>query len=117
MRTQLAWIVFPGFPSNVPLTRLRHYARYLKGMAVRLERARNSPSSDLSKEARFSPYWERYRAAATGPDRAKLDAASLDAYRWLAEEYRISLFAQELRTAEPASPKRLDALWQKCQRL
>ena len=33
-------------------------------------------------------------------------------YRWLLEEYRISLFAQELRTAEPASPKRLDTLWE-----
>ena len=113
MRTQLAWLVFPGFPANVPLVRLRHYARYLKGAAVRLERARNSPSSDLSKEERFAPFWERYRTAATGPDRANFDAAQLDAYRWLAEEYRISLFAQELRTAEPASPKRLDAIWAK----
>ncbi len=99
----------------MPLARLRHYARYLKGTAVRIERARNSPSSDLSKEERFAPYWERYRSAATGPDRAKFDAAALDAYRWLAEEYRVSLFAQELRTAEPASPKRLDALWLKAE--
>lgn len=109
MRTQLAWLVFPGFPANVPLARLKHYARYFRGMDVRLERARNSPSSDLSKEERFAPHWERYIAAATGPDRAKCNAAALDAYRWLAEEYRISLFAQELRTAEPVSPKRLDA--------
>jgi len=116
MRTQLGWLVFPGFPANVPLARLRHYARYLKGAAVRLERARNSPSSDLSKEERFAPYWERYRSVATGADRAKYDAAHLDAYRWLVEEYRISLFAQELRTAEPVSPKRLDVLWLKAQR-
>lgn len=109
MRTQLAWLVFPGFPASVPLARMRHYARYLKGMSVRLERARNSPSSDLSKEERVAPHWERYRAAATGPDKAKYNAAALDSYRWLVEEYRISLFAQELRTAEPASPKRLDA--------
>jgi ATP-dependent helicase HrpA len=113
MRAQLAWLVFPGFPANVPLARLCHYARYMKGAAVRLERARNNPSSDLSKEALFAPHWNRYRAVAAGDGRAGCDAAALEAYRWLAEEYRISLFAQELHTAEPVSPKRLDALWAK----
>ena len=42
---------------------------------------------------------------------AKYDADLLADYRWMVEEYRISLFAQELHTPQPVSPKRLDALW------
>jgi len=109
---QLAWLVFRGFPARVAPVRLKHYARYLKGAAMRLERAANDPASDRAKEALLKPHWDRYVAAVTGPNRAKYDATALNDYRWLVEEYRISLFAQELHTAQTASPKRLDALWQ-----
>ncbi len=106
---QLAWLLFRGFPAVVPLAKLRHYRRYLKGAAIRIERARLSPSSDRSKEERFAPYWARYREAVRGETAGRRTA--LAEYRWLLEEYRVSLFAQELHTAEPVSPKRLDAKW------
>lgn len=109
VRTQLAWLLYRGFPRTVPLARLRHYARYLKGAAVRVERARTNPSGDLSKERRLAPYWQLYADAATGASKVKFDPSSLVEIRWLIEEYRVSLFAQELRTAEPVSPQRLDA--------
>ena len=109
--TQLTWLVCRGFPRYVPLARLRHLARYLKGLEVRLERARNNPASDMRKEVQFAPYWQRYVEAATGKVKGPVDVDRLVDYRWLLEEYRISLFAQELHTAAPASPKRLDALW------
>ncbi|MCQ2389074.1 MAG: ATP-dependent RNA helicase HrpA, partial [Kiritimatiellae bacterium] len=112
VQNQLVWLVFRGFPARVAPERLQHYPRYLKGAALRLERAANAPASDRAKEALLKPHWTRYVAAVTGPDRAKCDAKALDDYRWLVEEYRISLFAQELHTAQTASPKRLDALWQ-----
>ena len=57
----------------------------------------------------LSPYWERYRAALSKRDQC--DHAALDEFRWMIEEYRVSLFAQELRTPQPVSPKRLDAKW------
>ena len=94
------------------MARLRHFARYLKGMSVRIERARNSPAADRERQQRFAPYWQRYVEAATGKAKGRFNPDKLADYRWLLEEYRISLFAQELRTAEPASPKRLDALWE-----
>ena len=115
IQTQLAWLLFRGFPRVVPLTQLRHYARYLKGAAIRLERARTNPAGDREKEARLVPYWQRYQSAITdmvGPARrAGHDAALLADYRWMVEEYRVSLFAQELHTPHPVSPKRLDAAW------
>lgn len=109
IQTQLAWLVYRGFPRTVPLARLRHYKRYLKGTEIRLERARINPIGDLSKEERIAPYWQLYEDAMTGKSKVKFDSAALVEIRWLLEEYRVSIFAQELKTAEPVSPKRLDA--------
>lgn len=110
IQTQLAWLLFRGFPRVVPLAQLRHYARYLKGAAIRLERARTNPSGDRAKEERLAPYWQRYQAAVSDKS-GTYDAVALAEYRWMVEEYRVSLFAQELHTPQPVSPKRLDALF------
>ena len=106
---QLAWLVFRGFVRTVPLAILRRYPRYLKGAVIRLERARLGMKADREKEARFAPFWQNYLNAVR--ERAKYDSTLLDEFRWMLEEYRISLFAQELHTPEPVSPKRLDAKW------
>ncbi len=110
VRTQLAWLVYRGFPRLVPLARLREYPRYLRGAALRLERARVNPASDLAKEARFEALWRRYREAVAQP-KPLVPPATLTRIRWMLEEYRISVFAQELGTPEPVSPKRIEALW------
>ena len=108
---QIAWLLFRGFPRTVPLATLRHYKRYLKGAQIRLERARLGPAADLKKEVLFAPYWAQYREAAKPEYAAEVNSAALTDYRWMLEEYRVSLFAQELHTPEPVSPKRLDAKW------
>ena len=109
--TQIAWLLFRGFPRTVPLTTLRHYKRYLKGAQIRLERARLNPAADLKKEVLFAPYWAQYREAAKPEYAEQVNSPALADYRWMLEEYRVSLFAQELHTPEPVSPKRLDAKW------
>jgi len=109
LRTQLAWLLYPGFPKNIPLARLRHFARYLRGAALRVERARMNPAGDRTKEAKFAPYWVLYAEAVAGRSSVKFAAKPLAEFRWMLEEYRVSLFAQELHTPEPISPKRLDA--------
>lgn len=110
VQTQLVWLAAPGFPRTTPLVQLRHYARFFKGIEVRLQRARLGHAGDKSKEARFAPFWLRYRAALKDMSKARPPRETLERYRWLLEEFRISLFAQELKTAEPVSDKRLDAL-------
>ena len=105
---ELAWLTFRGFPKTVPLDVLRRYPRYLKAIDVRLARAKVSPASDRTKEARFAPYWQRYRDALK--DRDNTDSAALARYRWLLEEFRLQLFAPELKTFEKVSDKRLDAI-------
>ena len=111
MSEQIAWLLFRGFPRTVPLATLRHYTRYFRGAQIRLERARLSPAADLQKEVLFAPYWAQYREAAKPEYAAQVNSAALTDYRWMLEEYRVSLFAQELHTPEPISPKRLDAKW------
>ena len=111
VKNQLAWLVFPGFLRNVPLSRLRHYRRYLEGVRIRLERARLSPSTDAEREALVAPYWNRYRETITSQKGPRFNAEALADYRWMVEEFRVSVFAQELRTPTPISAKRLDAKW------
>ncbi len=106
--TQLSWLVFPGFAKAVAPDRLRHYARYLKAVCVRIDRARSNPSGDRSKEERVAPFWELYREAALAKDKS-VDRDALQEFRWMVEEFRVSVFAPEVRAAIPVSEKRLEA--------
>jgi ATP-dependent helicase HrpA len=101
MDQDAARLVPPDFLAHTPHRQLRHLVRYLKAILVRAERAAHQPARDAEKARLLQPYahWEKSVA---------LD--KWDDFRWLLEEYRVSIFAQELGTAVPVSPKRLDAL-------
>jgi ATP-dependent helicase HrpA len=108
---QLAWLIFPGFAESVPSAQLQHVPRYLEACRVRIQRAQSNPPGDLRKLAELQPLWQRYVAHTALAEPPRHDRALLAQYRWLIEEFRVSLFAQELRTPVPVSAKRLDALW------
>ncbi|NII10035.1 ATP-dependent RNA helicase HrpA [Oleiagrimonas sp. C23AA] len=104
LHEQLDGLLEPGFARTLSRDRLGHYPRYLRGMRLRAERLRQDAAKDQQRMLQVLPYWRAYlnhRAedAGTPGDREML--------RWLIEEWRVSLFAQELKTAEPVSPKRL----------
>ena len=97
-------LLAPGFLRETAPSSLIHYPRYLRGMRLRAERLRQDPARDQSRMLGVRRYWSEYLK------RRASDAANgeaLEALRWLIEELRVSVFAQELRTAEPVSPKRL----------
>ncbi|MHA6205410.1 ATP-dependent RNA helicase HrpA [Dyella soli] len=101
LREQLDALLTPGFLRELPTSRLAHYPRYLKAMRLRAERLRQDPARDQQRLLQVLPFWRdylRHRAAGT---------EGLAELRWLIEEWRVSLFAQELKTAEPVSAKRL----------
>ncbi|TAL83264.1 MAG: ATP-dependent RNA helicase HrpA [Rhodanobacter sp.] len=103
LHEQLEALLVPGFLRELPPSRLAHYPRYLKAMRLRAERLRQDPSKDQQRMLQVMPYWRAYlqhRAAGA-------EAETLAELRWLIEEWRVSLFAQELKTAEPVSAKRL----------
>jgi ATP-dependent helicase HrpA len=108
---QLAWLIFPGFAQSIPSAQLQHLPRYLEACRVRIQRAQANPPGDLRKLAELQPLWHRYTQHAALAEPPRHDAALLAQYRWTVEEFRVSLFAQELRTPVSVSAKRLDALW------
>jgi len=107
LREQLDALVYPGFVRETPKARLQHVPRYLKAMRLRAERLRQDATRDLARMLAVRGYWRDYlKLKASGES----DAAGLDELRWLIEELRVSLFAQEMKTAETVSPKRLNKL-------
>ena len=106
--SQLDDLVYPGFLAELESGRLAHFPRYLRAVEERLLQLELNPLRDSQRQAEVEPWWTRYNEAlAAGND---YDEA-LDAFRWLLHEYRVSLFAQPLGTAEKVSPKRLAEAW------
>jgi ATP-dependent helicase HrpA len=103
LREQIERLMVPGFLRDLSNARLGHFPRYLKAMRLRAERLRQDPARDQSRMLQVLPYWRALLNAGV----AAHDAVAWQELRWLIEEWRVSLFAQELRTAEPVSAKRL----------
>jgi len=104
LQEQLNALVYPGFVRDVEKARLAHFPRYLRAMRLRAERLRQDATRDQARMLTVRGYWSEYlKLKASGAH----DQHALAELRWLIEELRVSLFAQELKTAEPVSPKRL----------
>ena len=103
MREQSDALLTAGFLRELSPSRLAHYPRYLKAMRLRGERLRQDPAKDQQRMLQVMPYWRAYLQHRAAGDHAE----ALAELRWLIEEWRVSLFAQELKTAEPVSAKRL----------
>ncbi|HKZ10434.1 MAG TPA: ATP-dependent RNA helicase HrpA [Rhodanobacteraceae bacterium] len=103
LHEQLDALLAPGFLRELPRARLTHLPRYLKAMRLRAEKLRGDPARDHSRMQQVLPYWR----AVLGARASGGDSEDLDTLRWLVEEWRVSVFAQELKTAEPVSGKRM----------
>ncbi|WP_092408802.1 ATP-dependent RNA helicase HrpA [Dokdonella immobilis] len=97
-------LLAPGFLRDTDPAQLAHYPRYLRGMRLRAERLRHDPARDQARMLGVQRYWREYLKRRSGSEGNR---EALETLRWLIEELRVSVFAQELRTAEPVSPKRL----------
>jgi ATP-dependent helicase HrpA len=109
IEAQLARLVTKRFLVATPWPQLSHVPRYLKGVVMRLDKWRSDPARDVARLAELRPIEQRYLRLVI--DRKGVRDARLDEFRWLLEELRISLFAQELRTPQPVSAKRLEKAW------
>ncbi len=105
---QLDDMVYPDFLLELETGRLAHYPRYLQALEERLERARLDPGKDQRLLGEVAPFWARYQEQLVSGADYTLE---LDQYRWLVAEFRVSVFAQRLGTAEKVSPKRLEEAW------
>jgi len=111
INSQLEDLIYEGFLSHLGRGRLEHYPRYLAAIEERIHGLQLHPRRDEQRMARVMPWWRRYLDRLQQED-CVYDSA-LDEYRWLLEEYRVSLFAQKLGTAVKTSAKRLEASWQR----
>ncbi|WP_353140299.1 ATP-dependent RNA helicase HrpA [Limnohabitans sp.] len=107
---QLQRLVGKRFIADTPYTQLQHFARYLKGVVLRLEKLRADAARDAAKLAELKPLDQKYWRLVA--ERKGVTDARMQEFRWLLEELRVSFFAQELRTPQPVSVKRLDKAWQ-----
>jgi ATP-dependent helicase HrpA len=113
---QLAQLLPKNFIAAAPPERLQHFPRYLKAVALRLEKLRVDPARDARWSAEFNPLWQTWTREDLKQRKQGVVDAQLDQFRWLLEELRVSLYAQELRTPVPVSVKRLAKMWQSMRR-
>jgi ATP-dependent helicase HrpA len=106
---QLQRLMSKNFMATTPWPQLQHYARYLKAITLRLEKYRADPARDAQRLTELKPQEQRYWRLVAERKGAQ-DARMLE-FRWLLEELRVSFFAQELRTPQPVSIKRLEKAW------
>jgi ATP-dependent helicase HrpA len=116
MQAQLQNLISKRFLLETDYAQLAHFPRYLKAMNIRLEKLRADPQRD----ARLLAEWNLVAAPHQRATRERQGSTHIDPkmteYRWMLEELRVSLYAQELRTPMPISVKRLQKVWETMQR-
>ncbi len=99
-----------NFLETIPFAQLAHLPRYLKALATRMERAKLNPAKDKERGQQLAPYLDALKKLDANPPKSAEARQRLEEFRWMVEEFKVSLFAQELGTAVPVSPQRLDQL-------
>ncbi len=109
---QLGELMPKGFVVATPYERLQHFPRYLKAIGLRLDKLRNDPARDARLMAEWRLLAQPWQREWSAMSKAGVNDDFLQEFRWLLEELRVALFAQELRTPSPVSVKRLQKMWE-----
>ena len=114
LKEQLRWLFAPRFVIRTPSMWLKHLPRFAKAMSVRLRKLLDAGlAKDMTALHEVRPRWKQYVQRATDDAEKGRRDPELELYRWMLEEFRVSVFAQELKTSIPISAKRLDLQWSK----
>ena len=117
VRDQLSRLAGPKCLSLTPWAWLRHCPRYFRAMRVRLDAlAGGGMAKDRERFEEFLPRWQGYLDWIAEHGTQSEADPEIILYRWMLEEYRVSLFAQKLGTSLPVSAKRLEQQWAKIKR-
>ncbi|MBL1458116.1 MAG: ATP-dependent RNA helicase HrpA [Methylophaga sp.] len=109
IREQLNYLLYQGFVHHTPDEALQRLPAYFRAIGARLDKLKTDPAKDRQRQMEVQPYWQRYLS-----NIKRADNEAMQQYRWMIEEFRISVFAQEIGTAYAVSAKRLDKQWAKC---
>ena len=120
IQEQMSRLVVRDFVATTPYARLQHFPRYLKAAVLRVDKLRASGENGASRDARltaeFTPLYQQWQREDLKQKKARAAHPQLEQFRWLLEELRVQLHAQELRTPAPVSVKRLQKMWQAMER-
>ena len=112
IREQLANLVYKGFLAATPWEQLQHLPRYLKATVRRLEKLSGAVERDTKWTAAVRELWQDYQKRLEKHRKEGISDPELGKFRWMIEELRVSMFAQELKTPYPVSVKRLQKAWE-----
>ena len=105
VESHIDWLVYDGFVEDTPVVWLPHIPRYLEALIVRMEQARLDPAEDARRMEKIASFWNQYLTCEYEY------SEHLERWRWMLEEYRVSVFAQSLGTSMRVSEKRLIQAW------
>jgi len=112
MQSQMQALIFPNFVAQIPYGQLVHLPRYLKAIAMRIDKLRSNPSRDAQCQKDWESVarpWQKLLQGSKGSaSYAMTEDQALQDFRWQLEELRVALYAQELKTPTPMSLKRLE---------
>jgi ATP-dependent helicase HrpA len=112
VESQTQLLVYKNCFTQTPWEHLQNVPRYLKALRLRIEKHPANPDRDGKNAASVGAIWQKWQDKVSVLNQANLDIPQgLRDYRWLIEELRVSLFAQELKTPFPVSIKRLEKTW------
>lgn len=107
IKQQLGCLIYDGFISATPRQWLKHLPRYIEAINLRLDKIERSLAADKKRQSEAQKHWNKiYQHISDEPEQTL--SPEWEAYRWMMEEMRVSLFAQELKTSMPVSIKKLD---------
>ena len=113
MRQRLQTLLAAGFATRTPWAQWPRLPIYLKAMTLRLEKYSSNPARDAAREADIQELEQMWQEKTDGLVKQGLPVSDdLTAFKWMIEELRVSLFAQELKTPYPVSVKRLLKVWE-----
>lgn len=110
LQSQLQALLHKRFIAETEYSQLAHFPRYMKAINVRIEKLRGNPTRDAQLMAEWQNAASQFQRTWRQPGKSQ-DPRMVE-FRWLLEELRVSLFAQELRTPMPVSAKRLQKVWE-----
>jgi len=110
IRKELDALIPRDFPDLYSMDDLTHLPRYLRALELRAERGAHHPEKDNAKETQIEEFVAALREMkeSLGPSTSMERRAAVENFRWMIEEFRVSLFAQELKTRFPISKKKLE---------
>ena len=113
IRTQIAELVYPGFIREIPIFWWSRLPIYLQAIELRLQKFKQELPRQRLLSEQLQQYRTQYQQLAKQVANSNLDPSELEQFRWMLEEYRVSMFAQQLGTCLPVSDKRIRQQWQK----